>query len=131
MAEAYCVKDKRKVEVVNPQRITMKNGKPALQGTCPICGSKVFKIGGADLFPSHFETFDDPRRSRRGSFHVRATAASHPARDRGRAGPRGRTGPLLECPRSQTAISRFRPVVTTGPCARPGWNPDPGRRRPA
>jgi len=24
----------------------MKNGKPALQGTCPICGGKVFKIGG-------------------------------------------------------------------------------------
>jgi uncharacterized protein DUF5679 len=46
MAEAYCVKDKRKVEVRNPQRITMKNGKPALQGTCPICGGKVFKIGG-------------------------------------------------------------------------------------
>jgi hypothetical protein len=45
MAEAYCVKDKRKVEVVNPQKITMKNGKPALQGTCPICGGKVFKIG--------------------------------------------------------------------------------------
>jgi len=46
MAEAYCVKDKRKVEVQNPQRITMKNGKPALQGTCPICGNKVFRIGG-------------------------------------------------------------------------------------
>jgi hypothetical protein len=46
MAEAYCVKDKRKVEVQNPQRITMKNGKAALQGTCPICGGKVFKIGG-------------------------------------------------------------------------------------
>jgi hypothetical protein len=46
MAEAYCVKDKRKVEVQNAQRITMKNGKPALQGTCPICGNKVFKIGG-------------------------------------------------------------------------------------
>ena len=46
MAEAYCVKDKMKVEVRNPQRITMKNGKPALQGTCPKCGSKVFRIGG-------------------------------------------------------------------------------------
>ena len=46
MAEAYCVKDKKKVEVVNPQRITMKNGKPALQGTGPVCGGKVFKIGG-------------------------------------------------------------------------------------
>ena len=46
MAEAYCVKDKMKVEVVNPQRITMKNGKPAISGTCPKCGNKVFKIGG-------------------------------------------------------------------------------------
>ena len=48
MAEAYCVKDKKKVEVLNPQRITMKNGKPAIQGTCPICGGKVFRIGAAD-----------------------------------------------------------------------------------
>ena len=35
MAEAYCVKDKQKVEVQNPQRITMKNGKPALPGDLP------------------------------------------------------------------------------------------------
>jgi hypothetical protein len=46
MAMAYCVKDKKKVEVQNPQQITMKNGKKALQGTCPICGNKVYKSGG-------------------------------------------------------------------------------------
>ena len=46
MTEAYCVKDKQKVEVQNAQRITMKNGKPAIQGTCPKCGGKVFRIGG-------------------------------------------------------------------------------------
>ena len=46
MAQAYCVKDKQKVEISNPQNITMKNGKPAIQGTCPICGGKVFRIGG-------------------------------------------------------------------------------------
>ena len=46
MAQAYCVKDKQKVEIQNPQNITMKNGKPAIQGTCPICGGKVFRIGG-------------------------------------------------------------------------------------
>lgn len=46
MAQAYCVKDKQKVEVQNPTTITMKNGKSALQGSCPLCGSKVFKIGG-------------------------------------------------------------------------------------
>ncbi|HEV8053385.1 MAG: hypothetical protein H0X16_00305 [Chloroflexi bacterium] len=46
MAEAYCVKDKRKVEIKDPQQITMKNGKPAIKGTCPDCGTSVFKIGG-------------------------------------------------------------------------------------
>ena len=46
MAQAYCVKDKMKVEVQNPQKITMKNGKPAISGTCPKCGGKVFRIGG-------------------------------------------------------------------------------------
>ena len=46
MAEAYCVKDKKKVEVKNPEKITMKNGKPAIKGICPICGGNVFRIGG-------------------------------------------------------------------------------------
>jgi len=46
VAQAYCVKDKQKVEIKNAQQITMKNGKPAISGTCPICGGKVFRIGG-------------------------------------------------------------------------------------
>jgi len=46
MAQPIAVKDKQKVEVQNPQQITMKNSKPALSGTCPMCGGKVFKIGG-------------------------------------------------------------------------------------
>tara|TARA_B100001250_G_scaffold412965_1_gene445606 strand:+ start:71 stop:175 length:105 start_codon:yes stop_codon:yes gene_type:complete len=31
----------------NPQEITMKNGRPATQGVCPVCGTKMFKIGKA------------------------------------------------------------------------------------
>ena len=45
--EAYCVKDKKKVEIQNAQAITMKNGKPATQGTCPVCKGKVFRIGAS------------------------------------------------------------------------------------
>ena len=40
MAEAYCKTDKKMVEVLNPQRITLKNGKPALQGTCPTAAAR-------------------------------------------------------------------------------------------
>ncbi len=45
--EAYCDKCKSKREIRNPQSITMKNGRPATQGTCPVCGTKVFRIGAA------------------------------------------------------------------------------------
>jgi len=45
VAEAYCVRDKMKVEIQNPEKITMKNGKPATKGTCPKCGNSVFRIG--------------------------------------------------------------------------------------
>lgn len=44
--QAYCVKCKEKREMKNPQEVTMKNGKKAAQGTCPVCGTKMFKIGG-------------------------------------------------------------------------------------
>ena len=28
------------------KQVTMKNGRPAMQGICPVCGTKMFKIGG-------------------------------------------------------------------------------------
>ena len=43
--DAYCLKCKTKREIKNPKQITTKNGRPATQGTCPVCGTKVFRIG--------------------------------------------------------------------------------------
>jgi hypothetical protein len=45
MAEGYCVKERKKVEIQDPKQVTMKNGRPAIQGVCPDCGTKIFKIG--------------------------------------------------------------------------------------
>lgn len=45
MATAYCVKCRKKVEIRNPRLITMKNKRPATEGVCPACGTKVFRIG--------------------------------------------------------------------------------------
>src|ERR1700687_2176007 len=49
--EGYCLKDKRKVEMKDPHPITMKNGKPATVGTCPLCGTKIYRIGKAVAYP--------------------------------------------------------------------------------
>ena len=45
--EAYCVKCKSKKTMRDAKEITMKNGRPAVQGVCPDCGTKMFKIGKA------------------------------------------------------------------------------------
>jgi hypothetical protein len=29
----------------DPQQVTMKNGKPATKGTCPVCGTQMYRIG--------------------------------------------------------------------------------------
>ncbi|GER89630.1 MULTISPECIES: DUF5679 domain-containing protein [Dictyobacter] len=41
---AYCVKCKEKRDMKEAHQITMKNGKPALQGTCVVCGTKLTRI---------------------------------------------------------------------------------------
>ena len=46
MVTAYCVKCRKKVEMKSPQKVTLKNGKPATKGICLKCGTKVFRIGG-------------------------------------------------------------------------------------
>lgn len=43
--EAYCFRCRSKREIRNAQRVTLKNGRPATQGVCPVCNTKVFRIG--------------------------------------------------------------------------------------
>jgi hypothetical protein len=45
--DAYCFKCRAKKEIRNAQPVTLKNGRPATQGTCSSCGTKVYRIGKA------------------------------------------------------------------------------------
>lgn len=47
MAEAYCFKCRAKREIKNPTQVVLKNKRPATRGVCPVCGTKVFRIGKA------------------------------------------------------------------------------------
>jgi hypothetical protein len=44
---AYCMKCREKREFEG-HLVTLKNGRPAMQGTCPVCGTKLTKIMGMD-----------------------------------------------------------------------------------
>jgi uncharacterized Zn finger protein (UPF0148 family) len=43
--EAYCLKCRDKRQMKDEKATTLKNGRPATQGTCPVCGTKMFRIG--------------------------------------------------------------------------------------
>ncbi|HEX9976263.1 MAG TPA: DUF5679 domain-containing protein [Dehalococcoidales bacterium] len=43
--QGYCVMCRTKREIRNARAIVMKNKKPATQGVCPVCGTKMFRIG--------------------------------------------------------------------------------------
>lgn len=44
--EAYCVKCKAKREMKDAKQVEMANGRKAMKGTCPTCGTGMFKILG-------------------------------------------------------------------------------------
>jgi hypothetical protein len=46
-ATGYCMKCKTQRQIKDAKPITMKNGRPATEGTCPECGTRMFKIGAS------------------------------------------------------------------------------------
>jgi uncharacterized Zn finger protein (UPF0148 family) len=46
MPDAYCVKCRAKRTISNAKEVKLKNGRKALSGTCPKCGTKLFRILG-------------------------------------------------------------------------------------
>jgi hypothetical protein len=47
MAEkGFCVKCKKQQEMNDAQNVTLKNGRIAIKGKCPVCGTVMCKILG-------------------------------------------------------------------------------------
>ena len=42
--EGYCVKCKAKKDIKDAKEVVMKNGRKAMKGSCPSCGTCVFRI---------------------------------------------------------------------------------------
>lgn len=43
-AKAYCVKCRQQRDVKDAKSVTLANGRPAIQGTCTVCGTKLTRI---------------------------------------------------------------------------------------
>ena len=46
MTEGYCVKCKQKREISGAKEVSMPNGRRAMKGTCPKCGTGMYRILG-------------------------------------------------------------------------------------
>jgi hypothetical protein len=52
MPEGYCVKCKAKKEIAEAAEVTTKNGRKAIKGKCPTCGTVMYKILGGKATPA-------------------------------------------------------------------------------
>jgi hypothetical protein len=52
MSEGYCVKCKAKKEITEAMEVTTKNGRKAIKGKCPTCGTVMYKILGGKATPA-------------------------------------------------------------------------------
>jgi hypothetical protein len=60
MPEGYCVKCKAKKEIVDGVEEVMKNGRKAIKGKCPTCGTFILKILGVKATPPPAATPAEP-----------------------------------------------------------------------
>lgn len=64
--EAYCMKCKTKREINEPQAVYLNSGAPAVKGICPVCGTKLYRMGriaAHDELPQGSEASRKPKRS--------------------------------------------------------------------
>lgn len=44
MVQAYCVKCRKMVEIENPTIVITSNGRRAVKGKCPYCGTTLYRF---------------------------------------------------------------------------------------
>ena len=85
---AYCVKCKEKREIASPQAVLLgEHGRPAIQGVCPVCGTKIVRFGHT---PAHDA--------------LTTTIAAKAAEQRKASGPKM---VIVESPAKARTIGRF------------------------
>ncbi len=96
--EAYCVKCKTKREMVEPEAVFTATAVPATKGVCPVCGTKLFRMGAT---PAH-EGLERPVPA------ARKPRASKSARKSAKA-PAKRKGKLVivESPAKAKTVGRY------------------------
>lgn len=89
--QAYCVKCKTKRDIENPEATFTSTGTPATRGSCPVCGTGLFRMGRT---PAH-EGLQPPKVTKR------------PKRKRRRKPKRKGSLVIVESPAKARTVGRF------------------------
>ncbi len=68
--EAYCVKCKTKREIVNPEAMFTATGTPAVRGDCPVCGTRLFRMGRVEAHKGLTPPKVEKKNSRKGKLVI-------------------------------------------------------------
>ncbi len=77
--EAYCVKCKAKRPIENPEPYFTASGRPAVRGTCPVCGTRLTRMGRVpehDNLPQPEKTSTTTKSSAKGKKGKKAARSS-------------------------------------------------------
>ena len=147
MAEGYCVKDKKKVEIQNAERIAMKNGRrprvPAPTVAARSSESAAERPDSVTIATPAFAgvaasvalcglSAGPPARSQTAKWGLRHSCPGRRGRHERADRPAGARIPFARIgvhPNKSEAV-RLSPVSTTSPCPRRGRDAHPRRGRP-
>ncbi len=108
--QAYCVKCKTKRDLLNPQAVYTASGIPGTSGTCPVCGTKLFRMGAT---PEHTglvkpEPASRPKSSKKKSKSTQKAKTANKKTSE-LAAPSHRRGKLVivESPAKARSVSHF------------------------
>lgn len=43
--KGYCMKCREERMIADAKEVRMKNGRPATEGKCPVCGTRMYRLG--------------------------------------------------------------------------------------
>ncbi len=104
--EAYCVKCKTKREMLDPTPVYTESGTPGTRGVCPVCGTKMFRMG---YTPAHEGLPKPEPKPKTKSTKKTSSSRKTPSRGRKSKAPAQRQGKLVivESPAKARTIGRF------------------------
>ncbi len=104
--EAYCVKCKTKREITNPQPTFTSKGTPGVKGSCPVCGTNLFRMGAIEAHANLPKPVIEPTTKKRSQ-----NAKKSPGKTKATASGKSKTTKKSAASKPMTGASRIGKLV--------------------